>query len=184
VALKLLKLFPFRAFQLKILADLLRLNVCSVAEIGVYRGANAKCLRTLFPEAQLYLIDPWMLSPEYVRGGGCITQDPTEMSKAFETVMECFGNDPLTKVIRKTSEDAIHDVNCVDIAFIDGDHSYKSVIRDIELWQGKVREGGILAGHDYGYPGLDGVKQAVDECFGNDVIIGSDYTWLKVIRPS
>ncbi len=56
-----------------------------------------------------------------------------------------------------------------DICFIDADHSYEGVKRDIQLWQPLVKEGGILCGHDYNLPEQSwdwvGVRQCVDEMF-------------------
>lgn len=46
--------------------------------------------------------------------------------------------------------------------YIDGDHRYQSVCSDINAWWPYLREGGILAGHDY-MPEHDGVIRAVDE---------------------
>ncbi len=37
---------------------------------------------------------------------------------------------------------------CVDFIFIDGDHSYKGVKRDFEMYSTLVRKGGIIAFHD------------------------------------
>lgn len=49
-----------------------------------------------------------------------------------------------------------------DIVFIDGDHRYESVKRDIELYWPKVKAGGVLCGDDFG-PAFPGVVRAVDE---------------------
>jgi hypothetical protein len=38
--------------------------------------------------------------------------------------------------------------NSLDLCFIDADHSYKGVKRDIEAYYPKVKEGGIICGHD------------------------------------
>jgi predicted O-methyltransferase YrrM len=66
----------------------------------------------------------------------------------------------------KSSEKASKEFpkNFFDFIYIDGDHSYKSVKQDISLWIGKLKKNGIMAGHDYNWPG---VKQAVDEKFKN-----------------
>lgn len=53
----------------------------------------------------------------------------------------------------------------LSFVFIDADHRYESVRQDIEAWCGKVKPGGILAGHDYRTPYWPGVTQAVDETF-------------------
>ena len=48
----------------------------------------------------------------------------------------------------------------LDFVFVDGDHSYEGVCRDIQAWLPKVKPGGVLAGHDYDQ-GDPGVVQAV-----------------------
>ena len=47
--------------------------------------------------------------------------------------------------------------------YIDADHNYHAVYRDLLAWMPKIQRGGILAGHDYDWPT---VKAAVDEVFG------------------
>jgi|ETNvirenome_6_85_1030632.scaffolds.fasta_scaffold08475_2 hypothetical protein len=37
----------------------------------------------------------------------------------------------------------------MDFVYIDGDHSYEAVKQDIADWWPKIKQGGILAGHDY-----------------------------------
>jgi predicted O-methyltransferase YrrM len=49
----------------------------------------------------------------------------------------------------------------LDFVFIDADHTYESVLKDIYAWYTKVRTGGILSGHDYS--SWSGVKMAVDK---------------------
>lgn len=51
----------------------------------------------------------------------------------------------------------------VDLVFIDGDHHYEQVQKDIRLWLPHIKPGGILCGHDYGFEKWPGVKQAFDE---------------------
>ena len=53
----------------------------------------------------------------------------------------------------------------MDIVFIDAQHSYPEVKKDISAWKKKIREGGILCGHDYNNRYADHVVKAVDEAF-------------------
>jgi precorrin-6B methylase 2 len=55
------------------------------------------------------------------------------------------------------------DRGLVDLVFIDGDHTYSQVQKDIRLWLPHIKPGGILCGHDYGFENWPGVKQAFDE---------------------
>lgn len=52
----------------------------------------------------------------------------------------------------------------VDFVFIDADHSYDAVKQDIHTWLPKVKDGGVLAGHDYGWAGS--VRRGVHDAIG------------------
>lgn len=57
----------------------------------------------------------------------------------------------------------------IDAVFIDADHVYESVKKDILAWLPKVKKGGFISGHDYcdEHPG---VIKAVNEIFGNEKV--------------
>jgi len=68
--------------------------------------------------------------------------------------------------------------NSLDFIFIDADHEYSSVKKDIECWYPKLKNGGYIGGHDY-FENYQGLMKAVDEFFGAENITkipGS--TWL------
>lgn len=50
--------------------------------------------------------------------------------------------------------------NSIDMVFIDGDHAYESIKKDIETYWQKLKIGGILSGHDF--QNKD-VKRAIEE---------------------
>ena len=50
----------------------------------------------------------------------------------------------------------------VDFIWVDADHHYESVKKDIDYWYPKLKKGGIIAGHDYTE---EGVRRAVWEFF-------------------
>ena len=58
----------------------------------------------------------------------------------------------------------------IDAIFIDGDHSYHAVSKDLPFWWGKLRKGGWMLGDDYNscHPGT---KQAVDEFSKNNNLV-------------
>ncbi len=172
-----------RAPYLSYIAWALNIDVKKIAEIGVNKGETSRLLRHLFPEAQLFLIDPWMISSDYLLSGSPISRKIKHYEKAFQTVQEAFSSDPLTTILRMTSSAAVsHVPDDFDLVFIDGNHEYTQVKEDILSWLPKVRTGGILAGHDYdpSIPIFDGVKQAVDEIFGNALMLGKDRVWIHL----
>lgn len=170
-----------RACYLKLLTYFHQIEVNSIVEIGVFRGKNAEVLREMFPHAHLYLIDPWKPTPEYLQSGSAVSEDLAVYEKALRRVERLFGNDPQVTLLKKCSHEAFHDVpDFVDLVFIDANHAYPIVKRDILLWQRKVRLGGILSGHNYGRKRLPGVKQAVDEMFGDAFFLGQDEVWARI----
>ena len=61
----------------------------------------------------------------------------------------------------------------LDMVFIDANHLYPSIKKDIEIWLPKVKEGGILCGHDaeFFYSKLtDEEKDIVNALIGEDYI--------------
>lgn len=55
--------------------------------------------------------------------------------------------------------ESFDDASC-DFVFIDASHEYEDVRDDLVAWYPKVKSGGVLAGHDYHWPG---VSRAVKE---------------------
>jgi len=86
---------------------------------------------------------------------------------------------PWVNIIPKSSAEAaaMYTDGILDFVFIDGNHHYKMVKWDIELWLPKLKPGGILAGHDYGQPSWPGVEKAVKELLPNHQKT-SEYCWI------
>ena len=65
----------------------------------------------------------------------------------------------------------------LDMVFIDGNHSYDEVIMDINYWLPKVKQNGILAGHDYTDEN-SAVRDAVDSIFPKNKIRIDGWCWI------
>lgn len=63
----------------------------------------------------------------------------------------------------------------LDLVFIDADHSYNAVKRDIMKYTPKLKDTGLLTGHDIDYPG---VNKAVNELIKN-YDVGPNFVWVK-----
>lgn len=138
------------------------------AEIGVWKGAFSQKMLRRRP-GKLHLIDPWLYIPEYgdrVYGSrGDNSQE--KMDGVFHEVQELFKREPSVVLHRKTSEQAVSEFadGYFHFVYIDGNHSYEFVKKDIEQFLPKVRDGGYIAGDDYIFRRCPngGPKRAVDE---------------------
>jgi len=70
--------------------------------------------------------------------------------------------------------------NSIDFIYIDGQHTYDDVARDLNLYLPKLKRGGILGGHDY-VGAWPGVVRAVTEEIGTPDHVFEDTSWFKVI---
>jgi hypothetical protein len=126
-------------------------------EIGVHRGRHAKYLTDNLDIKKLYLIDPYETYDKHTRRHYRKT-----ISDAEKSAKSLLKNNKV-KFIRKMSDDAIQDVpSDLDFVYIDGNHEYEYVKLDIENYYDKIRNGGILCGHDFDL-NSKGVVRAVTE---------------------
>lgn len=63
----------------------------------------------------------------------------------------------------------------IDFCFIDANHEYDFIFRDIAAYLPKMKDGGVIAGHDWSAPG---VKKAVTETFKDFVFDESQDIWM------
>ena len=68
----------------------------------------------------------------------------------------------------------------LDFVFVDADHKYESVKNDILRWLPKLREGGVMLGHDYNPPVYPGVVKAVHEIFKDRVRVHPGEVWEAI----
>lgn len=131
------------------------------AEIGVFDGYFSEYLLKSIPGLRLYGVDPWEVYPGYRDHKFESSMQAAEVKARERTKGYDY------HIIKKYSVDAAKgfENNSLDFVYIDGNHEYKYVKEDIELWAPKVRTGGIVAGDDWYLPktGNDGVVRAVDE---------------------
>jgi hypothetical protein len=144
------------------------------AEIGVWDGDFAALILDVVGPSQLHLVDPWqfMSTEPYAKAryGGGKARSQADMDQLYESVVQRFAApiaDGTVHLHRSTSENAVAGFpdGSLDFVYVDGNHLYDHVRRDLELYFPKVRSGGLIAGDDYGKTGwwADGVTRAVDE---------------------
>ncbi len=134
------------------------------AEIGVAYGGHAEHILSK-TNTTLYCVDPYLHFNEYDDPMNVSNEEFNKLFVFTKSRLKKFGS--RVKMVRKDSVVALKYVpEKLDFVYIDADHSYEGVSRDIGNWFGKIREGGIVSGHDYGHVNFPGVKKAVDEFFG------------------
>lgn len=140
-------------------------------EIGVYEGDFSSQILQRKNPRKLHLVDPWEYVPEYEDawyGGSDTTQK--EMDEKYEKVKRDFDEyikKGIVEVHRKTSSNAVStfDDSSIDWVYIDGNHLYEYVLRDLINYHSKMKDDGLIMGDDYDLEGWwnNGVKKAVDE---------------------
>jgi hypothetical protein len=123
----------------------------TVAEIGVFDGAFSQQILDRVRPSQLVLIDLWadgeVISGD-VDGGNVRTVDGRTLEHA---VRERFEALPEVRIIRGTSDSLrLFSDSYFDAVYIDADHTYRAVRRDLFASLRVLKAGGWLMGHDYG----------------------------------
>jgi hypothetical protein len=145
-------------------------SIC--AEIGVWKGEFSKEIIRIVKPRMLHLIDPWRYQPEFKERlyGGAYAKNQGDMDGIYADVLRLFGQNENVSLLREDSSDAATGFadEYFDWVYIDGNHYYEFVKKDLEMFYPKVKSGGFVTGDDYLWTGpeLKGdlpVKRAVDE---------------------
>lgn len=129
-------------------------------EIGVFIGTSSK--RFLEKCTYMYFIDPFETYEEY-RGS---ENDFVSIDIFLKEMTPYFGRYTLLK---QTSASAAGSVPQVDFVYIDGNHDPEFVKQDIKLYWPKIKSGGFISGHDYGYLNVN-----IDRCFNAPIFVYGD----------
>lgn len=128
-------------------------------EVGVYRGENACQMLNMIPELTLHCVDSWrpFIDNKSERN------HHSNFRKTRRNLKEHIESGR-AKIIRKSSMGAVRKFKneSLDFVYIDANHRFDFVMRDIIEWSKKVRVGGIVSGHDYYKSARYGVSIAVN----------------------
>jgi len=154
------------------------------AEVGVQYGKFARIILSSWG-GHLTMVDAWkeFSKEEYVDLANVSELTHLRnMAWAVENVQPFIGR---YEIVRALSYEAAnrHADKSLDFVYLDADHSYAGVMKDLKAWSPKVRNGGMMCGHDYldaKIPEGDfGVKSAVLDFFGRTPNIVTDEYWAS-----
>ena len=139
-------------------------NFKNCVEVGIGYGFHARYVLDNTNIEKLYLVDPMKYYPNDLFATDVLSYGGFEKLikninlhlEPFESRYKWFREESL-----KISNSQIDD-NSVDAVFIDGDHSYDAVSKDLPFWWNKLKVGGWLLGDDYASC-CPGTTKAVDE---------------------
>lgn len=147
-------------------------NAERILEIGVAYGYHADFMCSILPGITYIGVDPYQANYDPndifcydVQRLFDAVDSQNAMDRLFNAVssnLEKFqGRASLIREKSWLAADRFQDES-FDLVYIDGDHTYEGVVKDLAAWYPKVKKGGVICGDDIGWPG---VKQAVDEFF-------------------
>ena len=168
-------------------------NPKTFVEIGSYNGESLEVFRNHLPkDCKIFCIDPWLNNYDENDAASEISE-MNEVEASFDRVMRKYRNIAKLKFISNEIFELFDDES-LDIVYIDGNHKYEAVKEDIKLYLPKIKEDGIISGHDYDVPDVNfvqqgehetnksltqGVTRAIVEMIGEPDQTFKDLSWLK-----
>lgn len=171
-----------------------------IVEIGTDEGNFAEFILDNTKYSTLYCIDPYIKYENYHDSINNKTGDYLYYKTLYKLKSK-FNN--RVQIIRNFSEEAANFIpEDIDLIYIDGNHEYNYVLKDLELYYNKVKEGGLIIGDDAvdlteekrnngnvyiewcpGCFGYYGVVKAFNDYFlekkNRKIIIGTQYVVFK-----
>jgi|GEM_PF-601569 len=190
------------------------------AEIGVLRGENASDIHECLKPSKMWLIDKWAavehfhhpfkerpfyIEPEESHDGyfGGPMKNQETFDRIFEETTARFGGIQEIEILREDSMEAFHSMqkklsalpcSLLDFIYLDADHEYEYVLRDLMYWCGLLSEDGIIQLNDACFSRLGaaqnlGVLPAVTEflkrmAFTPVLLTNTDWSDLVLVRTN
>lgn len=146
----------------------------TMIEIGCYAGESTEVWCNTFKF--VHCIDPWLDGKGYDPNDTASIRMSDDIERQFDRRLSAYDNHKKYKNFSYDVHELFED-GSLDFVYIDGEHTYKGVKKDIELFLPKIKPNGFIGGHDF-KPKWKGVMDAVIEHFGQPHHVYSDSSWL------
>lgn len=145
---------------------------------GVLAGLSSKHGSTV------YCHDIWFENIEDITATG--TRPPDGVDNYFFTFYENVLNNNLQNIIIPIRGDSAYTLNIhrdesIDLAFIDGDHTYEGALKDLDTVLPKMKKGGVILCHDC-RPGSDVSKALREFCVKNGIQNASGFEHSSIVK--
>lgn len=114
-------------------------SIC--AEIGVDKGEFSDLILKITYPSKLFLIDAWGDTNRYHDGLKELVYNKFEQEIKCKQIELCVG---YSTAVLPQFED-----NFFDWVYLDTSHTYETTIQELNILKNKVKQNGIIAGHDY-----------------------------------
>lgn len=146
----------------------------TMAEIGCFAGESTAVWARFFKK--VYAIDPWIPGYDDANDTGSKVVG-SEVEALFDQRMHDYPNVIKIKNHSYNVADSLFDDGTLDFVYIDAEHTYSGVKKDLLKFIPKIRSGGFIGGHDY-KPRFQGCVDAVNEFFGTPDRLFDDTSWI------
>ena len=145
---------------------------------GVLAGLSSKHGSTV------YCHDIWFENINDITATG--TRPPDGVDDYFYTFYENVLNNNLQNIIIPIRGDSVYTLNIhrdesIDLAFIDGDHSYEGALKDLNTVLPKMKKNGVILCHDC-RPGSDVSKALREFCMKNEIQNASGFEHSSIVK--
>jgi hypothetical protein len=155
-------------------------------EIGSWKGTSSvymgvELINKNKLNTRFVCIDTWGENDDGEYLNESSIKNNTLYSEFLDNIKPLLDNKLNLEIIRDRSDNVSDRFvnNSIDFLYIDGSHLYENVKNDIKLYLPKIKNGGIIAGHDWQ---CDDVRKAVMEFFDMSHINLIHNTWLIKIE--
>jgi hypothetical protein len=125
-------------------------SIC--VEIGTWDGGFASAILEHTPCKTLYCVDPYKHFDQSIYKDGMNDLTQQQFDEKYNRVKKWLTDKYGSRVVflRMTSEEAVSQFenNSIDFVYVDGNHGFEYVYKDIDMWYPKVKQDGFLCGDD------------------------------------